>query len=156
MAEHYHDRYRPSHAEPPSSRGASRRGFPGFQRQALRGYQSFCVPRPLIEFLSVKEGSALATLAVPLRLPVFRAMWGANIVSNAGTLMQSVGAAWLMTSLTSSTTLVGLVQTAATLPVFLMLLMMVSRSNGLSVRISITSTLASFSSSFHSDAADSF
>ena len=33
--------------------------------------------------------------------------------------MQSVGAAWLMTSLTSSTTLVGLVQTAATLPVFL-------------------------------------
>ena len=46
-------------------------------------------------------------------------MWAANIVSNIGTLMQSVGAAWLMTLLTSSTTLVGLVQTAATLPVFL-------------------------------------
>ena len=44
---------------------------------------------------------------------------GGNIVSNIGTLMQSVGAAWLMTLLTSSTTLVGLVQTAATLPVFL-------------------------------------
>lgn len=33
--------------------------------------------------------------------------------------MQGVAAAWLMTSLTSSTTLVGLVQTASTLPVFL-------------------------------------
>jgi MFS family permease len=52
-------------------------------------------------------------------LPTFRAIWAANTVSNIGTLMQSVGAAWLMTSLTASTTLVGLVQTAATLPVFL-------------------------------------
>lgn len=58
-------------------------------------------------------------MLAPLRLPAFRAMWAANIVSNIGTLMQSVGAAWLMTLLTSSTTLVGLVQTAATLPVFL-------------------------------------
>ena len=59
------------------------------------------------------------SLLAPLTLPAFRAMWAANIVSNIGTLMQSVGAAWLMTLLTSSTTLVGLVQTAATLPVFL-------------------------------------
>ena len=58
-------------------------------------------------------------LLAPLALPTFRAIWAANTVSNIGTLMQSVGAAWLMTSLTSSTTLVGLVQTAATLPVFL-------------------------------------
>ena len=59
------------------------------------------------------------SLLAPLALPAFRAIWAANMVSNVGTLMQSVGAAWLMTSLTSSTTLVGLVQTAATLPVFL-------------------------------------
>ncbi len=59
------------------------------------------------------------SLLAPLALPAFRAIWAANIVSNIGTLMQSVGAAWLMTSLTPSTTLVGLVQTAATLPVFL-------------------------------------
>jgi MFS family permease len=59
------------------------------------------------------------SLLAPLALPAFRAIWAANIVSNIGTLMQSVGAAWLMTGLTSSTTLVGLVQTAATLPVFL-------------------------------------
>jgi MFS family permease len=58
-------------------------------------------------------------LLAPLTLPAFRAMWAANVVSNIGTLMQSVGAAWLMTLLTPSTTLVGLVQTAATLPIFL-------------------------------------
>ncbi|CAN5718084.1 MFS transporter [soil metagenome] len=58
-------------------------------------------------------------LTAPLRIPEFRRIWSANIVSNVGTLMQGVGAAWLMTSLTSSTTLVGLVQTASTLPVFL-------------------------------------
>lgn len=63
--------------------------------------------------------NASDSLLAPLSLPAFRAICGANIVSNIGTLMQSVAAAWLMTSLTSSTTLVGLVQTAATLPVFL-------------------------------------
>ena len=60
-----------------------------------------------------------ATLIAPLSVPAFRAIWSANIVSNIGTLMQGVGAAWLMTGLTASTLLVGLVQTAATLPVFL-------------------------------------
>jgi MFS family permease len=68
---------------------------------------------------AVGEESAGESLLAPLTLPAFRAIWTANIVSNIGTLMQSVGAAWLMTLLTSSTTLVGLVQTAATLPVFL-------------------------------------
>lgn len=59
------------------------------------------------------------SLLAPLSVPEFRAIWLANIVSNVGTLMQNVGAAWLMTSLTTSTTLVGLVQTSGTLPVFL-------------------------------------
>ncbi len=60
-----------------------------------------------------------SSLLAPLGVPAFRAIWSANLVSNLGTLVQSVAAAWLMTSLTTSTTLVGLVQTAATLPVFL-------------------------------------
>ncbi len=59
------------------------------------------------------------SLTAPLAVPAFRSLWSANIVSNVGTMMQGVGAAWLMTSLTESTLLVGLVQTAATLPVFL-------------------------------------
>lgn len=56
----------------------------------------------------------------PLRYPIFRALWIATFASNMGTLMQTVGAAWLMTSLASSPLLVALVQTANTLPVFLL------------------------------------
>lgn len=55
----------------------------------------------------------------PLRRPVFRAIWTASIASNAGTWMQSVGAAWLMTTLTPSPLLVALMQTATSLPIFL-------------------------------------
>ncbi len=58
----------------------------------------------------------------PLRKPLFRAMWLAAVVSNVGTWMQNVGAAWLMTSLTTSPTLVALVQTATTLPIFFLAL----------------------------------
>ena len=58
----------------------------------------------------------------PLRHPVFRALWLATIVSNIGTWMQNVGAAWLMTSLTPSSVMVALVQTATSLPVFFLAL----------------------------------
>jgi MFS family permease len=54
-----------------------------------------------------------------LRFEPFRAVWIADFVSNLGFFAQSVGAAWLMTSLTKNACLVSLVQTASTLPVFL-------------------------------------
>ncbi len=57
--------------------------------------------------------------ASPLRIPIFRSLWIATVVSNVGTLMHATAAAWLMTSLTSSPLLVGLVSSAATFPVFL-------------------------------------
>lgn len=66
----------------------------------------------------MKIASKNSVLA-PLTIPEFRAIWLANIVSSIGSLMQNVGAAWLMTSLTKSTVLVGLVQTSGTLPIFL-------------------------------------
>lgn len=52
----------------------------------------------------------------PLRLPVFRAVWVATTVSYLGALVQSVGASWLMTSITDSADMVALVQSAVTLP----------------------------------------
>lgn len=55
----------------------------------------------------------------PLAVPVFRALWIATVVSNVGQWMHEVGAGWLMTTLTDSTLLVALVQTAVTLPFFL-------------------------------------
>src|SRR5436309_7811631 len=60
-----------------------------------------------------------ASMWSPLRRPVFRSVWIAWVTSNTGTWMQNVGAAWLMTSLTPSPLLVALMQTATSLPVFL-------------------------------------
>jgi len=56
----------------------------------------------------------------PLLYTWFRWLWIASIVSNIGTWMQNVGAAWLMTELAPSALLVALVQTATNLPVFLL------------------------------------
>lgn len=56
----------------------------------------------------------------PLRHPTFRAMWIASVVSNVGTWMHTVAASWLMTTLATSPLPVALVQTATTLPVFLL------------------------------------
>jgi MFS family permease len=47
-------------------------------------------------------------------------MWIASLASNVGTWMHTVGASWLMTTLAASPLLVALVQTATTLPVFLL------------------------------------
>jgi len=46
----------------------------------------------------------------PFRHPAFRAIWIANLASNLGSMIQSVGAAWLMTELTPSHQLIALVQ----------------------------------------------
>lgn len=58
----------------------------------------------------------------PLREPLFRSLWIASVVSYTGTWMQNVGAAWLMTSLTMSPLMVGLVQAAGSIAVFLVVL----------------------------------
>ncbi len=55
----------------------------------------------------------------PLREPAFRALWSANVISNVGVWMQTVGGAWLMTTLTTDALPVALMQTATTLPAFL-------------------------------------
>lgn len=58
----------------------------------------------------------------PFRIPVFRYLWVATLVSNIGTWMHDIGAGWLMTSLSDSPVMVALVQTATTLPIFLLAL----------------------------------
>jgi MFS family permease len=58
----------------------------------------------------------------PLREPLFRSLWIAAIISYIGTWMQAVGAGWMMTVLTMSPLMVGLVQAAVALPVFLVIL----------------------------------
>lgn len=56
----------------------------------------------------------------PLRLPVFRMLWSAWLTANVCLWMNDVAAAWVMTSLSSDPAMVALVQSASTLPVFLL------------------------------------
>src|SRR5579862_52560 len=58
----------------------------------------------------------------PLRTPVFRNLIVADVVSDIGTFMQSVGAAWLMVSLNAGPMYVALTQTASALPFFILAL----------------------------------
>jgi MFS family permease len=58
-------------------------------------------------------------IAAPLRFPTFRRIWLASLLSNLGLMIQSVGAAWAMTQMTSSADKVALVQTALMLPIML-------------------------------------
>jgi MFS family permease len=65
-----------------------------------------------------EHNSALA----PFRVPAFRGLWTANVLSNIGGYINDVGAAWLMTSLSSSPLMVSLIQVAANAPFFLLAL----------------------------------
>ena len=56
----------------------------------------------------------------PLRAPTFRMLWLVWMAANLTLWMNDVAAAWLMTTLTTSATMIALVQTASSLPVFLL------------------------------------
>jgi MFS family permease len=58
----------------------------------------------------------------PLRVPTFRNLLIADTLSDIGTFMQSVGAAWLMLSFGAGPGYVALTQTASSLPFFLLAL----------------------------------
>ncbi|MGH8011024.1 MAG: MFS transporter [Candidatus Binataceae bacterium] len=58
----------------------------------------------------------------PFSQQLFFWLWIAALASNVGTWMQNVGAAWLMTTLSASPMMVALIQTAASLPIFMLAL----------------------------------
>ena len=74
------------------------------------------VPEAQPESGLLARGGALA----PFRYPAFRAIWIANLASNVGSMIQAVGAAWLMTELTPQHRLIALVQASNTVPVMLL------------------------------------
>ena len=55
----------------------------------------------------------------PLQIAAFRAIWFASLAAHVGTWFQNGGGVWLMTRFTASPLLIALMQTATTLPVFL-------------------------------------
>jgi len=63
---------------------------------------------------------SIASSWMTLRHELFRVLWIASVASNVGTLMQDVGASWLMTQLAPTPLMVSLIQTAGTLPLFLL------------------------------------
>lgn len=65
------------------------------------------------------RGAARSSPFSPLRHRVFRAIWVATLVSNFGSLIQSVGASWMMTTIAGSADMVALVQASTTLPIML-------------------------------------
>jgi hypothetical protein len=68
------------------------------------------------------KAAVSASLWRPLRGPIFRNLLIADVVSDVGTFIQNVGAAWLMVSLGAGPGYVALTQTAASLPYFLLAL----------------------------------
>ncbi|AXV17018.1 MFS transporter [Neorhizobium sp. SOG26] len=60
----------------------------------------------------------IPTLA-PFRHQTFRTIWLASLVSNFGGLIQAVGAAWMMTSISNSQDMVALVQASTAAPIML-------------------------------------
>ena len=58
-----------------------------------------------------------ASVLAPFRHETFRLLWLATLVSNLGGLVQSVGAGWMMTTLTDSYNMIALVQASTTLPI---------------------------------------
>lgn len=74
---------------------------------------------------SAHAGSAAPRAAAggawaPLRNRIYRALWLAQLGSNVGSWMQTVGAQWLLVEHSSSTALIAAVQTASLLPVMLL------------------------------------
>jgi MFS family permease len=59
------------------------------------------------------------TLA-PFHSRIFAMIWSASLISNFGSLIQAVGASWMMTSIAPSADMVALVQASTTLPIMLL------------------------------------
>ena len=74
--------------------------------------------RPSDEDAAGVRGATVSAFS-PFRSRIFLAMWIASLLSNFGSLVQNVGATWLMTSLAPSADMVALVQVSTVLPIML-------------------------------------
>lgn len=86
----------------------------------MASFPAFGGARPLTP--REPERHAGGSIWRPFGHRLFAAIWIAALASNLGTWMQNVGAAWLMTTLAPSPLMVSLIQTAASLPIFLLAL----------------------------------
>jgi hypothetical protein len=69
-----------------------------------------------------QEPREIPSLWRPLRVPTLRNLLVADVASDVGTFMESVGAAWMMVSVHAGPLYVALTQTASALPFFVLAL----------------------------------
>ncbi len=105
----------PSTQPPAEPSGA---GAPGTLLEDPSGMAA--ADRAAAEAEGQKTAQAQQGVWAPLSGPTFRMLWLIWMAANTCMWMNDVAAAWLMTSLTTSPVLVALVQSASTLPVFLL------------------------------------
>jgi MFS family permease len=73
-------------------------------------------PRTTCGFIVTVPGNTTSGITAPLRHRLFWEVWIAGVLSNLGTQIQAVSAAWAMTQLTNEAGLIALVQSATMLP----------------------------------------
>ena len=78
------------------------------------------MPEHSTETAAARSSDESLSALAPLGKPVFRMLWFTWLAANTTMWMNDVASAWLMTSLTPSPLWVALVQSASTLPVFLL------------------------------------
>ncbi|AZS37910.1 hypothetical protein CVS47_02557 [Microbacterium lemovicicum] len=80
-------------------------------------------PKPAVSKPAVSKPAASKPGAVsawaPLAIPAFRMLWFAQLGSNIGTWMQTVGAQWYLVDAAAGATIIALVQTASLAPAVL-------------------------------------
>jgi len=68
----------------------------------------------------LQQAAPASSAFAPLRQPGFRMLWLVWLTANLTMWMNDVASAWLMTSLTNSAFMIAMVQSASTLPLFLL------------------------------------
>ncbi|MBP2169351.1 MFS family permease [Erwinia toletana] len=66
------------------------------------------------------QTTAASGAFAPLTQGLFAVIWAATVMGNTGSFMRDVASSWLVTGLSSNPAAVALMQTAATLPIFLL------------------------------------
>ncbi len=84
------------------------------------GSSTRCMPEDIHKTGATPVAVADTSPWAPIKRPVFRMLWSTWLAANICMWMSDVAAAWMMTSMTTTPLWVALVQTSATLPVFLL------------------------------------
>lgn len=69
---------------------------------------------------NISQNTASSGAFAPLKQGLFAVIWAATVLGNTGSFMRDVASSWLVTGLSSNPAAVALMQTAATLPIFLL------------------------------------